>query len=382
VRRRILAVLALVTALAAASAPLARADGGTVTIAPSNGGAPRTLSLAALAGSFDVHGATYTLRAPDGTTSTTTVADGISLGALLSAAGLDGAWTYAAIAWPDGGGTTYVFPSSDAVVWSDAQGVRFLRASTGAGDANAADDLTFPGGTLSVRLHRSELYVPQVSVSPPQGRPHQPLVFSAALPDGRPLPAGMRFQWYFDGGDYVYGARVTHRFPAATTYKVQLNVVRGMTNVTNLPTIVHVRISSAPVKRAAPPDGGAQGAVVPAGGTGAGGAGFAGGAVPGHAASTPAAPVPRTIAAAPRRLSPRRLPPPQGRLVSGTLVASTSAALPLASGGRAAGAAPGGALARGPLHVPVGAWVAIGLAALLGLGWALESRHTLPFWQP
>jgi len=382
-------VIALVVALAAASAPLARADGGTVTIAPPGGGAPKTLSLTALAGSFDVRHATYALRGADGSSSTATVASGISLGALIDAAGLGGGFAYVAIPRPDGSGSVYLLAGNLAgsgdgppVVWSDAQGVHFLRPSDGGGDPNAEDELTFSGGTLSLELHRGKLLVPRVSVSPPRGRPHEPIVFRASLADGGALPPGMRFQWYFDGGAYVYGARVTHRFAGSATYKVQLNVVRGSTNQTGFPTLVFVRIASAAAKRTGA-SGGAQGAVVPVGGTGAsgsgpGGAGSGAAAAPFRATAPAAAARPRTIAPAP----PRRPTALQGRLVSGTLIASASAAAPPAGAVAPAGATASTASPDRPLHVPVGAWVAVGLAALLGLGWALESRHTLPFWQP
>ncbi len=375
-----LVVLALAV-LAAAAAPLARAEGGSVTIAPPGGGAPRTLSLASLP--FDVHDVSYTLRRADGTTSRVKVADGISLGALLQAAGLDGdPYAYVEIPRPDGSGSAYVLRDNLAgggdgppVVWSDAQGVHLLRPSDGRGDANAEDDLTFADGTLPLELHGGKLLVPQVSVTPPQGRPHETLVFSASLGDGVALPAGMRFQWYFDGGTYVQGALVRHRFSAAGTYKVQLNVVRGDVNQTSYPTLVFVRIASAAPKPAAG-GGVAQGTVIAGGGTGsAGGAGTGG-------TAAPVRPTPPTAATAPRRPALSAPRPPRGQLVSGTLIASASAAPPLAGGAAPTGARASTATADRPLHVPIGAWVAIGLVALLGLGWALESRHTLPFWQP
>jgi hypothetical protein len=374
-----LVVLALAVLVAAAAAPLARADGGSVTIAPPGAGAERSLSLASLRGSFDVHDVTYALLAADGSTSRVTVADGISLRALLQAAGLDGdPFTYVEIPYPDGSGSADVLADhvGDAgdgppVVWSDAQGVHFLRPSDGNGDVNAGDYLTVADGALSIALHTGEPLAPRVNVSPSPGCPHAPIHFSASLADGRALSPGMAFQWYFDGGAYVYGASVKHRFPAAATYKVELNVVRGGVAVTYRPTIVHLRIGAAAAKRTGG-TGGAQGAG--AGGTGA----------PTQAPPT-AAPRPTgTAATAPlRRVPPPPLPArPRGQLVSGTLIASASAALPLAGGVSAAATAPSTASPDRPLHVPIGAWVAIGLTALLGLGWALESRHTLPFWQP
>jgi PKD domain len=409
VRRRILAVIALVMALAAVSAPLARADGaGTVTIAPSDGSAPRTLSLAALAGSFDVHDEAYTLRAPDGTTATTTVPDGISLGALLSAAGLDrDPFAYVEAPWPDGSSSSYVLAGrlGDAgagppVVWSDARGVHFLRPSAGKGDPNADDDLTFADGSLALDLHGGELLEPRVQASKVVVNAGATVRFRASLAAGA-LGPGMAFQWYFDGGGYVLGASVAHRFAATGAYKVQLNVVRGAADVTNLPTIVHVRVVAASRKRSG---GAAQGSVTgggaagggsdtggaagagsgsgAGGGTGASGAASGGVAAPAQAAPAPAASRRRATALAPGRAAPLPAPQLHGQLVSGTLIASTSAVLPLASGGRAVSAVPDGAAARGPLHVPVGAWVAVGLIAFLALGWALESRHTPPYWQP
>lgn len=394
---RLKPVVPLLAALACACAPaLARA--ATVAIAPSGGGPAKTLELGALTSSFDVHGATYTLRAADGTTSSVTVADGISLRALLSAAGLDAdPFAYVEVPHPDGASDSYVLAdrlgdagSGVPVVWSDAQGVHFLRPSAGAGDPNLDDDLAFPDGALALNLHTGEPLVPRVSVSTLRPRPHEAVRFSASLAAGT-LDAGMRFSWYFDGGAYVYGASVTHRFASPGPYKVQLNVVRGAANVTILPTIVHVRVVAAQRKRsggahgsaAAGGDGGATGGVVTGSGSGGTDAGVASAAPTGGSAAHAA---PGTSAPAPARpvVRPRSAPP--GELVSGTLLDAASAAAvsdPAHPGAQAAGAALARRVAADrPLRVPVGAWVALGLLALLGLGWALESRHTLPFWQP
>ncbi|HEX4805670.1 MAG TPA: PKD domain-containing protein, partial [Conexibacter sp.] len=325
---RVPLLVAALVAVSAAGAPLARA--ASVTITPAGGGAPKTLDLDALKGSFDVHEATYALRAADGSTSSVTVADGISLGALLRAAGLDGdPFTYVEIPRPDGSSSTYVLADhvGDAghgvpVVWPDAQGVHFLRPSDGPGDANADDNLTFPNGTLALDLHTGELLEPRVEVSTLIPRPHETVRFSASLAAGTLAP-GMRFQWYFDGGPYVYGVTVSHRFATSGPYKIQLNVVRGSESVTNLPTIVHVRVvASQPRRRAAAAQGAVTGASSANGATG-GGTGAGGGAAPGSAPgkTTVAMSRPLPSAGAPVRAAPP-LDAPQGRLVSGTLIAA------------------------------------------------------------
>jgi hypothetical protein len=77
---------------------------------------------------------------------------------------------------------------------------------------------------------------------------------------------------------------------------------------------------------------------------------------------------------------PRSSRQPQGTLVSGTLLASASATpLPAAASARGG---QDGTPTDSPLRIPAIAWVAAGLAAILALGWALEARHTPPFWQP
>jgi len=386
VLRALLLALSLIV-LAAAGAPAA-----SVTIAPSGGGSERTLTLENLAGGFDVHGATYTVRAADGSTSTVTVAEGISLNALLAAAGLDGdAFDYIAIAKADGssaivmrddlGGTDEGPP----VVWGDDQGVHFLRPSGGDGDQNGVDRVTLDDGApLAVELRTGNPLVPRIAVSALRARPNERVDFSASLVGGAPLGPGLDYSWYFDGFGRARGANVSHRFPPGGPYLVLLNVVRGDGTSVGTSDTVAIRVVRPRERRAdeARPagDGG--------GGASGGGAGASTGGGGGAVASSPpaAAPAPATVvpdaSPAPRRAAPVRRRTPPGKLVSGTLLASASAAAAPASGGRAAATVARGAAGDGPLHVPVGVWVAIGLAVLLALGWALESRHTLPFWQP
>jgi PKD domain len=389
-------VLALVV-LAFACAQSAHADGAaTVTIAPSGGGAARSLTLADLAGGFDVHGATYTVRAADGSASTIHVADGISLTALLAAAGLDGdAFDYIALAKADGsaaivmrddlGGTDEGPP----VVWSDEQGVHFLRPTGRDGDANGVDLVTLAGGApLALALKTGNPLVPRIAVSALRAKVGERVDFSASLVGGASLGPGLDYSWYFgDGSGYVLGANRSHRYRRPGRYLVLLNVARAAGDTIGAPDTVTVHVAR-PRERhadeahpAGEAGGGAPGGAsgtAPATGAGGAAGGSAVTAAPPVAAPTPAAappspPVPRTPAS-------RRTPP--GTLVSGTLVAAASVADSVPEGAPAADAAARRATADAPLHVPVGAWVAVGLVALLALGWALESRHTSPFWQP
>jgi hypothetical protein len=399
-----LPLLALALAvLAAASAGLAHADGttpqaATVTIAPSNGGATRTLDLSSLTDRFDVHGATYTLRSADGTTSTTSVADGISLTALLAAAGLDAdAFDYVEI--PGTGGSSTIVQRDDLggadegppVVWADDQGVHFLRPSDGTGDANADDLVTLVGVPIAISLKTGQPLVPRIAVSTLRTRPHARVDFSASLVGGRPLGPGLDYHWYFDGTGTASGANVSHRFPRPGVMHVLLNVVRGDGTFVGAPDSVDVHVvrpherRSDDAHRSDETQGGGSGD----GGSGGGSGTFAGSGTSGSDAAPPAyvAPAvpptsfPPTPVPAPRH-TPRPPRRPRGDLVSGTLLASAPAAATPAAGTQAARAAVHDAASEGPLHLPIGVWVAIGLVLLLALGWALESRHTLPFWQP
>jgi hypothetical protein len=402
-----LPLLALALAvLATASAPLARADGttrpaATVTIAPSNGGATRTLDLTALTDRFDVHGATYTLRDADGTKTTTTVADGISVGALLDAAGIArDAFGYLTV--PGSNGASALVIADDVagtdqglpVVWNDAQGVHFLRPMRNDRDVNAEDLVTVTDGPLTLQLGTGDPVKPQASISTLRPQVGDPVVFSATLAVGALRP-GWGYAWYLgDGSGLIPGATITHRFRRAGTYPTQVNVVDASGTTIGPAGIVYLHVAAARPRPAhgahgaGDSRGGGAGTGTSSGGTGSGsgsGTGTNGSdtTAPAYvpsatppAVSPPPAPVPSDS----RAPAPR--PRPRGDLVSGTLIASASAAATPAGGAPAARAVEHSATSDGPLHVPIGVWVAIGLALLLALGWVLESRHTLPFWQP
>ncbi len=395
-------------AFAAVGAQLARGAEGqpppaaSVTIVPSDGRAARTLALADLVAQQDVHDALYTLRAADGATSPLPVSAGISLEALLRAAGLEqDAFTYVEVARPDGSAAFVVRDQlavgegGPPVVWGDEQGAHFLRPSTADDDPNAADHVVQTSGSLHVELRTGDPLAPRVSASALRARPNEPIDFSATLVAGE-LSAGMSFSWYFDDSRFATGASVTHRFRRAGTYTVLLTIVRGGEAV-GLPGVVVVRIVAP--RREREQDGARRSGEARSGGRagdGAGGSGDgtgtgtgsgAGGGAPTAPAFTPVPEAPAPVAPPPE---PVPTPPtrraqqpaePQGELVSGTLLASASGPPP-AGGDAGPSASARGDAPADPLDVPLGVWIAIGLGAIVALGWTLESRHTLPFWQP
>jgi PKD domain-containing protein len=390
VPRVVLLALALILIAAAA------ASAASVTIAPSGGGASRTLGLGGLSGSYDVHGATYTVRAADGGESAVSVADGISLNALLAAAGLDGdAFDYIALGKADGssaivmrddlGGTEEGPP----VVWSDDQGVHFLRPAGRDGDANGVDLVTLADGApLAIALKTGSPLVPRIAVSTLRARVGARVDFSASLVGGAPLGPGLDYSWYFgDGSGYISGANRSHRYRRPGRYLVLLNVARAAGDTIGAPDTVTVSVVRSRKRHpgeARPAGDAGTGAPGPGAGSSTGAGGGAGaGAVPAAPPVTVPAP---TAAVSPSSPAPRQMPhtprTPPGRLVSGTLIAAASVADSVPEGAPAADAAVRRATTDRPLHVPVGVWAGLGLALLLALGWALESRHTLPFWQP
>jgi len=384
---RLLLLTVAIVLLASASAGAAQDD---VTIVPSDGGSGRSLALADVA--TDVGDRTYALRAADGSTSSVAVTGGVSVAALVHAAGLDGdPYTHVEIAREDGGSALLLADDlggtgeGPPVVWSDEQGVHFLRPSDGDRDVNASDLARTPDGPLVLTLRTGDPVKPQASVSTLRARVGARVSFSASLAAGTLRP-GWGYSWYFDGGAGVPGTSVVHRFREVATFTVLLNVVRadGVTTV-GLPDKVDVTI--VPARRARRDERAARRSDEGAAGTGSavsGGGGGSGTAAGGTVA--PVAPAPPAPSAAPRPApeQPTAAPPaePRGELVSGTLLAAVGDSPASFAGGSRPGETAQAAERDAPLDIPVGAWVAIGLAALLMLGWALESRHTVPFWQP
>jgi hypothetical protein len=413
--RRLVLLSALLLAMLAVAGTAA---GAVVELVPP-GGAPRRLDLGALAGREDVHDAAYVLRDADGATHVLAVPAGFSLALLLHAAGIDASsFGYAQVDRADGGTTVLVHDqavgdSADgpAVVYADAHGTHLLRPSAGPDDVNAPDLATVAEGPLTVALQRGEPFALQVRASTLHARVGQPVDFTAVVTAGG--GDGLSFSWYFgDGSGIARGAHVRHRFPRAGSYLLNLTSEGGdAARAGN--AIATVRVAAAPAaKRRGRAHGsagaavgvsgsgggggsgsgaesgaasatGASGATGTGGGTGASGAAGSGGGArtaAGGGGSTSPAPSHRTVAppqrpAEPTAPAPR---PPQGRLVSGTLLASVDP-VPLPA---AAAAAADGPVRKRPLHLPTAAWVALGLAALVAAGWALEARRTLPFWQP
>lgn len=102
--------------------------------------------------------------------------------------------------------------------------------------------------------------------------------------------------------------------------------------------------------------------------------------------STPAATPPPPAAQPQPRAPPRRAQAPaepEGETVTGYLLASADGQPLPAGGSQRTDRQPLVAEAAStPLEIPALAWVLAGLAALVVLGWALESRTTLPYFRP
>ncbi len=391
-----------------------------MTIQPAGGGDGNPLVLADLAAKLDVHDAAYELRSADGAVQPVTVAAGITLGALLREAGVDlDDFTYLEIPRADGTSVLVLRDqvlAEDAavqpVVWEDADGLHFLRPPSGEDDVNAEDLVTPVDGALVVRPLTGDPLGVRIDVSRARVRPREVVAFAAVLVAGaRP---GVEFEWYFDDGAAgTSGANVTHRFTRPGTYNVLVNVSEGgrQLDVYDVATVV----VAAPRRERGHPrrgsggggggtaggDGSGDGSGTGAGGNGSGagsgtgagaggdgsgdgsGAGASGnGAGSGSPAGAPPPPRHREPA---RRRPARRAPTPKppaattADTVTGTLLASTDAS-PLAAlaSHRTTGAR---AEPKRPLQIPMGVWVAAGVALLVVAGWVVESRTTLPFWQ-
>jgi PKD domain len=352
----------------------ARADAAQITVV-SPGGSEQTLSLDAL-GPGDVVSRTYTLRSPDGE-STTTVS-GFSPAAILDAAGVDSyGFSYLEVQRPAGGSVLLsrdqaldpgAFPEGPPVIYPTATGTGFLRPSTGSGDPNAADSFEAPQG-IALVLHKGSPLQVRAEASTLRTRPGKPVTFTAIVEQAG---AGeqLAYSWYFDDGTSSTGPRTRHRFAKRGSYDVVVGVTTPGDDVgTSAVVTVQVGPPLAGPKRkggglkddAEAPDHGAavssRGAI-----PGAGGDSIAESGQAGH---------PRPDRDRPAESQPASI----GERVSGLLLSSATAPLPPAK----AAAARTGELSGsgGGTRLPGAAVGFVATAALLGLGALAEARSLL-----
>lgn len=327
-------LLAAVAALAlslALGAGEARADAAQVTVvAP--GGAERTLSLDALAGSEDVRDRTYVLRSAAGESSVTV--SGFSLAALLEAADADPfSFSYLEVQRPAGGSVQLsrhqaldpgAFAEGPPLVYATAAGTGFLRPSAGPEDLNADDSFEAPQGIRLV-LRKGESLRVRAKATPLRTRTGEKVSFSATV-EGAGAGEQLTFSWYFDDGSArVSGAEASHSFAKRGSYDVVVGVTTPG-DPTGASAVVTIQVGAplgGPDRKgggtnpdADAPDHGAA--------TGSGGAPGAG-----SGASAPPAPVPATPApAAPAEPEQSKAkqpakPAPAGDLVEGRLLSSS-----------------------------------------------------------
>ncbi len=228
--RAIAAALAVaICALAAPGIVSARADDAQVTVvAP--GGAGRTLSLTALAGSEDVVGHAYTLRSASG--ETTQTLSGFSLAAVLDAAGADPyGFSYLEVQRPAGGSVLLsrhqaldpgAFEGGSPVVYATVSGTGFLRPSAGGEDLNADDSFEAPQGVTLVLSKGSPLVV-KAKASALRTRPGKSVDFSAVV-ERAGSGEQLVYSWYFDDGHSTTGANASHSFAKRGSYDVVVGV--------------------------------------------------------------------------------------------------------------------------------------------------------------
>jgi hypothetical protein len=227
-RLLIAVAMAATWALAAPAVDAARAGTAQVTVV-SPGGAPRTLSLAALAGGEDVAGS-YVLRS--GTGESSQVVNGFSLSALLDAAGADPfGFSYLEVQRPSGGAVLLSndqaldgegFADGPPVVYATATGTGFLRPSSGPGDFNASDSFALPRG-VTIALRKGSPLRVEVAASTLKTRPGKPVEFTAEA-EGAEAGETFTFSWDFDDGGSAAGPSATHEFSRRGSYDVVVGV--------------------------------------------------------------------------------------------------------------------------------------------------------------
>lgn len=313
-------------ALAAPAIDAARADAAQVTVI-SPGGAPKTLSLEALAGSEDVRERSYALRGSSG--ESTQVVSGFSLAALLEAADADPfSFSYLEVQRPAGGAVLLssdqardegTFPDGPPVVYATATGTAFLRPSSGAGDLNASDSFEAPQG-VTIALRKGSPLRVWAEASTQKTRPGKPVRFTAEA-EGSGAGETFTYRWHFDDGSSAEGASATHSFARRGSYDVVVGVTTP-SDSTGTSAVVTIQVGAPPPGPDRKGGGTSRDAEAPDHGAATGSGG--GGAPPAPVAST--SPMP---AAAEREPQPRPEPAPPvappGELVTGELLSATTA---------------------------------------------------------
>lgn len=222
-------ILAAALATSPAGAEAARADDAQVTVV-SPGGAQRTLSLAALAGSEDVAERAYTVRSTQGESSQTV--SGFSLAAMLSAAGSDPyGFSYLEVQRPAGGSVLLsrhqaldpgAFADGPPVIYPTPAGTAFLRPSSGEDDLNASDCFEAPRG-IAIVLHGGSPLRVRAQASATRTRPGRAVSFKAIV-ERAGAGEQLAYSWYFDDGDSASGASAHHSFAKRGSYDVVVGV--------------------------------------------------------------------------------------------------------------------------------------------------------------
>ena len=386
-----------------------------IEIVPPDGGQSRIVAWSDLAGFLRDGG--YTL--PDGTVADLDV---VALADVLRKLNLDGSSYSSFVLTREDGTTTEITrvqmnpPFDPPVLYLDGTGtLALLRPKTADGPAERAVAVD---GVLRLEM-RAE---PRLFAVPESVGVGQQVRFTVTPPDGVDANA-VEYLWDFnDGGDVVRdsSATMTHAYADAGRYYPIVNfLLDGKRNGgedflgPSTEVVVHAKRRASRERGARNANdrrrgrderdegdggagggdgGGTGGGAGGGGGGGAGGSGYDAGydddwptANPAPAAAPPPPPDPAPRRKPAPRPEPRARAPPQpaGETVDGYLLAAADAPLPTGGAVTALDRAPDRADDRdGPLRIPTAAWIAVGLAGLILLGWTLESRTTLPYFKP
>jgi PKD domain len=235
-----------------------------------------------ISASADVHGTSYTLKAPGGHSQQIELT-GLSIGALLQLAGFDPQTIQSLqVSHPDGTQTDLTqaeiagtaFPEGPAIVLEKGSTTVFFRPITGPGDNNAPDEVASSSGEpIDFTVQISAQLKITASATPKRASVGQSVTFSAAAAD-LPPGADVTYDWSFGDGTTASGAQVTHaysvigQYAAAVTASVSASL--GSAGASQVLTVVVGHPKKAKVAGAGTSDSGAGGSGTGKGGSGTG----------------------------------------------------------------------------------------------------------------